>query len=146
MIGRRKKEIRMNIFQKGRRGLRRLPALVAIMIVAGIVLTPAIGGAAAFLTKAKADRRYLQNTSTVRSSAVTAPTTSATLTATCPPGLQAIGGGAESPAFLTSTSNQGMLILENKPIGAARPSAWYVEAFNIGSTPIEISAVAVCSK
>lgn len=135
----------MDILRKGRRGLRRLPALVAVMIVAGIVLTPAIGGAAAFLTKTKADKRYLQNTSTVRTTQFVPAGTVATLTATCPPGLQAIGGGGESPTILTSTSNAGMLLLENKPVGGPRPTAWYIEAYNLTQAQ-EVTAVAVCSK
>jgi hypothetical protein len=145
MTGRREKETGMNILRKGRRGLRRLPGLVAVMIVAGIILTPAIGEAAAFLTKAKADRRYLQNTTTARTSQFTAPSTIVSLTATCPPGTQAIGGGGESPTILTSTSNAGMILLENKPVGGPRPTGWFIEALNFSQAQ-EITAVAVCSK
>jgi hypothetical protein len=146
MMRGREKETRMKTLRNARRWTRRLPAVVASLIVAGIILTPAIGGAAAFLTKQKGDKRYLGNTSTVRTSAQVPASSGVTLTATCPPGKQAIGGGAESPVFLTSSSQTGMLILENKPVGVGRPNAWVVEAFNITSGgPIEITAVAVCA-
>jgi hypothetical protein len=141
------KEKRMNILQKVRRGSRRLPGLVAIMLVAGIILTPAIGEAAAFLTRAKADKRYLQNTSTVRVTTIVPPSSFTTQTATCPSGFQAIGGGAESPVFASQADPRGFVMLESKPVGGPRPTGWYVEAANLfGTDPLELSVVAVCSK
>ena len=133
---------------KGRRGWRSVPALVATIIVAGAVLTPTVSGAVAFITKARAEKRYLNNTSVVKSTTTVPSGDIVRVTATCAPGLQAIGGGAESPAFHPGTTpGEAMVIVENKPTPTGpRPNAWEVEAANLGSNPLAISAVAVCSK
>lgn len=132
---------------KARRGWRSVPALIATIIVAGAVLTPTVSGAVAFITKARAEKRYLNNTTVVRSTTTVPSGEIVRITATCAPGFQAIGGGAESPAFFPTTTNDAMVIAENKPTPTGpKPNAWEVEAANLGANPLQISAVAVCSK
>ncbi|MGH2676874.1 MAG: hypothetical protein ACRDHB_00755 [Actinomycetota bacterium] len=124
---------------------KRWRSLIAGILVGSAVLAPTVSGAAAFLTKKKADKRYLGNTTVVKSTATVGIFSGISLTATCPAGQQAIGGGAESPAFRSSTSG-GMDITENKPLlSGARSVGWVIEAVNVGSPgPTEISAVAIC--
>ena len=140
----------MNHFRnKGRRVWRVLPGVIALTILAGALLAPTVSGAAAFLTKKKGDKRYLQNTTTVKTTTTVPPSGIVLISATCPPGYQAVGGGAESPAFFSAGSpNDGMVILENKPMPTGpKPNSWELEVLNIGSTnPLAISAVAVCSR
>lgn len=136
---------------KGRRAWRVLPGVIALTILAGALLAPTVSTAAAFLTKKKGDKRYLQNTTVVKNTTSAAasgdPGYIVTVTATCPPGYQAVGGGVESPGFLTSTNPQGMVLIENKPMPTGpKPTSWEVEAANIGPAPMPITAVAVCSK
>jgi hypothetical protein len=128
-------------------GRRSVPGMMVAILVAGAILTPAVSGAAAFLTKARGDKRYLGNTSVVKSTATVPPDTGVALTASCPLGKQAVGGGAESPAFRSAGStNSGMVITENKPIqSGTRSVGWTIEGTNLGSAPLNISAVAVCS-
>jgi hypothetical protein len=123
----------------------RITRAIAAMIVAGAILTPAVSGAAAFLTKKKADRRYLGNTTVVKSTATVGPFGRVTLTVMCPPGQQAVGGGAESPAFRTSSSG-GMDMTENAPVqSGSRSVGWTIEAATVGGMPVDITAVAICS-
>lgn len=139
----------MNRFRStGRRLWRVLPGVIALTILAGALLAPTVSGAAAFLTKKKGDKRYLQNTTTVKTTTTVPSGDIVVISATCPPGYQAVGGGAESPAFLSAaTPGQGMVILENKPMPTGpKPTTWELEVYNIGSDPLAISAVAVCSR
>ena len=135
--------------KRTRRIVRSLPGLIAALIVAGAVLTPAVSGAAAFLTKAKGDKRYLQNTTVAKSTTTVPPSTIVKITATCPAGYQAIGGGAESAAFASQATPFGFVIAESKPIPTGpRPTSWELEvahSFPAG-VPLDVTAVAVCSK
>ncbi len=124
---------------------RAVGGVVAAVLVAAAFLTPAVSEAAAFLTRTKGDKRYLGNTSVVKTTATVGGFSGVSLTATCPSGQQAVGGGAESPAFRTSSSG-GMDVTENKPLlSGTRSVGWVIEAVNVSPAPIEISAVAVCS-
>jgi hypothetical protein len=124
---------------------RSVPGIVATLVVAGALLAPAVSEAAAFLTKKKADRRYLGNTTVVKSTATVGQFGSVILTAMCPPGKQAVGGGAESPAFRTSSSG-GMDMTENAPVqSGSRSVGWTIEAATVGSMPVDITVVAICS-
>jgi hypothetical protein len=133
---------------RARRGWRSVPTIIATVIVAAAVLAPTVSGAAAFLTKKRAEKRYLGNTTISRSTTTVPNGDLARITVTCPPGFQAIGGGAESPAFFPDTTPMdAMIILENKPMPAGpKPTSWEVEVANLGGSPQQISAQAVCSK
>ncbi len=126
----------------------RVPALVAGILVGAAMLTPAVSGAAAFLTKAKADKRYLGNTSVV-TSAATYPTSSAgSLTVSCPPGWQATNGGMDSPSFVPVLfSSEFVILAETKPVlTGSRATGWSVE-FYTGSSggPYSVTAYVVCA-
>lgn len=127
-------------------GRRSIPRAMLATVVAAAILTPAVSGAAAFLTKKKADKRYLGNTSVAKSTATVPPGTGTALTATCPSGQQAVGGGAESPGYYAGGPiGQVMVIMESKPEqNGTRSTGWTIEAINLGTAPLEISAVAVC--
>jgi len=122
-------------------------ALVAVAIVAGAALiTPTVGNAAAFLTKQKANKLYLGNTTIVSNTATLAPQTGQAITVLCPPGFQAVDGGFTGDA--SGTSLAGTLPLESYPVLAgARPVGWTVEALNNDSSASHQGTVqAVCSK
>jgi hypothetical protein len=148
MEGPMRKENRMEI-QSKRAGASPFVRVVlglttAAVAVGALAITPA--GAAKFLTKKKAEKRYLGNT-TVATNTVTVPDQDgATITVPCPTGLQAVGGGASSPAFNESPSIDGMLLLERKPqIAGGRSVAWVTEVVNVSGGPLPITAFAVCS-
>jgi hypothetical protein len=130
-----------------RRVTRSVPISILAILVGALLLTPAVGGAAAFLTKQKAKKLFLENTNVVTTSAPVAAGSGAQFTVNCPPGMQAVGGGADSPAPpLASGSTALLLIDESKPIQAgARSIGWYLEVANLGD-PQTVTAYAVCSK
>ena len=122
--------------------------------------------AAAPLTKAKVKKiakrvankvvtqrsdEFLGNTNVVTQKKTLAEGTGDRITVNCPPGQQATGGGADSPAFFTGGSpTVAMLITESKPVLSGTTSiGWEVEVANISSTTpdtnLEITAYAVCS-
>jgi hypothetical protein len=143
-----RKENRME-FQSERAGtspfVRVVLGLTAAAVAVGaLAMTPA--GAAKFLTKKKAERRYLGNT-TVATNTVTVPDQDgATITVPCPAGLQAVGGGADSPEFNESSSLDGVVLLERKPqISGGRSVAWITEVVNVSDGPVQVTAHAVCS-
>jgi hypothetical protein len=116
------------------------------LAVGALAITPATAGK--FLTKKKATNRYLGNTSEVTSTATVAAQDGAVLQMLCPPGQQAVGGGADSPAFLSSGSpGQAMFILESDPtFSGGRAVGWNMEVLNASSTdPLQITGHVVCT-
>ncbi|MGH2655077.1 MAG: hypothetical protein ACRDHV_12125 [Actinomycetota bacterium] len=122
-------------------------AVAVIAAVAGAVLiAPTVSQAAAFLTKQKANKLYLGNTTVVSSSTTLAPDQGATVTVLCPPGFQAIDGGGLGGSYDTATG-EAVLQLESYPVAAgSRPVGWTVEYANTTSNPVQVDAQAVCSK
>jgi hypothetical protein len=129
--------------------LRSLALAVAAVIAGAAVLTPAVGQAAAFLTKQKARKLFLENTTVATAQAVVASGQGAAIQVNCPPGLQATNGGVDSPIVSGSSggTNDSLLLDETKPIqSGARSIGWYVEVANTTSNPLTVTAYAVCSK
>ena len=122
-------------------------ALAVIGAVAGAALiAPGVSQAAAFLTKQKANKLYLGNTTVVSTSMTLAPDQGATGTVLCPPGFQAIDGGGLGGSYNTSTGDS-VLTLESYPVPAgARPVGWSVEWVNQTPNPAQVDTQAVCSK
>lgn len=121
--------------------------LALVAVAAGALAIVPATGAPKGLTKQKADKRYLQNTSSVGNTATVPADTGATITVLCPPGLQATDGGADSPALFTTSGDDIMTITETFPVQAgARSIGWTVEVLNAGDNPLPITAHAVCSK
>jgi hypothetical protein len=143
---RRTKETQMTVRRTRTQRVSRLLALSLAMLVAGaLVVTPAVAGK--FLTKKKADRRYLGNTSEATATSTFAPSTGGAVTANCPPGLQATGGGADSPLFLSAaTPGAFIFTLESRPvISGGRSVGWSVEVFNQSSDNVTVTTHAVCA-
>jgi methylthioribose-1-phosphate isomerase len=129
--------------------LRTVAIAVAGLIAGAAVLTPAVSGAAAFLTKQKARKLFLENTTVSSAPTTVQPSEGAAIQVLCPAGQQATNGGADSPIDSTSSGTLGdnMILDESKPIqSGARSIGWYVEVANLTSNPITASAYAVCSK
>lgn len=126
---------------------RSVPISILAILVGAVMLTPAVSGAAAVLTKQKAKKLFLENTNVITQSAPVADGTGAAFTVNCPPGMQAVGGGADSPAPpFTTGSTVVLLIAETKPIQAgARSIGWYTEVINLADAQT-VTAYAVCSK
>jgi hypothetical protein len=136
-----------------RRLLRSVPMSIMAILVGAVVLTPAIGGAATFLTKRQGNKLFLGNTADVTTSQTFASNTGGQMTVLCPAGRQATGGGANSPALVTgggSPTTALMLTLESAPVTSeGRSVGWTVEVFGATSAPggsLTITAHAVCSK
>lgn len=129
-----------------RRPLRGITGIVAaILAVGALAITPAL--AAKFLTKQKADKRYLGNTA-VATTVMQVPTQQGvSITVLCPGGRQATGGGASSPAFISSNTNaEGMILLERKPfMSGGRSVGWVSEVVNATPNTLEITGYAVCA-
>lgn len=123
-------------------------AMLAIGVVAGTALiTPAVGHAAAALTKQKANKLYLGNTAIVSNSVTLAPSSGQAVSILCPPGLQAVDGGFTGDTDTSSGSVEGFLPLESYPItSGARSVGWTSEGFNQSSSPVSATVLAVCSK
>jgi hypothetical protein len=126
----------------------RRAAVGVIGLVAGAALiTPAVGHAAAALTKQKANKLYLGNTTIVSNTATLAPDTGQVISVLCPPGLQAVDGGFTGTTDTSGGFVEGYLPLESYPITAgARSVGWTSEAFNTGSSSTPATVQAVCSK
>lgn len=125
---------------------RSVPMFLAGIIAGAAVLTPAMSGAAAFLTQKKADKRYLGNTTVATSTSIVPGDSAAALTVACPPGLQALNGGVDSPAFVsTLPTTQGVEVSETKPVlTGARATGWTVEV-RTGTGSYSVTVYAVCS-
>jgi hypothetical protein len=123
---------------------------VAILVLA-LMLGSAgsgIGTAAVGVTKKKADRKFLQNTTIVTQAFTVppSPTTATTAQVSCPAGWQATGGGADSPVVYGGGGSDAFIIFESRPILAgARAVGWYVEVVGTGAAA-NGTIYAVCSK
>jgi hypothetical protein len=138
----------MPMFAKFRRRVTRsVPISILAILVGAVMLTPAVSGAAAFLTKQKARKLFLENTNVIAQSTPVPDGTGAQFTLNCPSGMQAVGGGTDSPAPpLTMGSTALLLINESKPVqSGARSIGWYLEVTNLGDAQT-VTAYAVCSK
>jgi ABC-type transport system substrate-binding protein len=137
----------MNLLNQRRRLSRRsVPLLLAGIIGGAAVLSPVMGSAATFLTKKKADKRYLGN-SAVATTTISHPggNTPGSGTVSCPPGRQALSGGADSPLFLGDDSSNGMIITETRPVvSGGRATGWSVD-FITGINPLTVTIHAVCA-
>lgn len=124
---------------------RSLPLILVGLIAGAFLLSPAVGQAAAFLTKKRGDRRFLGNTVVVTAQATVATSSGATINVPCPAGRQATGGGADSPH--TSDNSSATLIQESKAIQTgARSTGWNVEIINLSAPTTTFTAYAICSR
>jgi hypothetical protein len=119
-----------------------------MLAIGALATTPAT--AAKFLTKKRADKLFLGNTTVVTNTQTVPSGDGARLTMLCPSGQQATDGGADSPGLWTmnASPDDGMLLLETKPvISAGRSVGWETEVFNVGSAgnPLQITGYAVCA-
>jgi hypothetical protein len=130
-----------------RRITRSVPLSLAAILIGAVILTPAVSGAATFLTKAKAKKLFLENTSVVTTTATVGPSSGTAITVSCPAGRQAVGGGVDSPAPPLQSGSTSLLILnESRPIqSGARSVGWYMEIAELGQQQTA-TAYAVCSK
>jgi hypothetical protein len=133
-----------------RRPLRASAKWIAIVLLGAAILMPSVGGAAAFLTKQKAKKLFLGNTVEITQTVSVPDQQTRTITVLCPPGFQATGGGADSPALVaTPPATELMILLDTIPVNAGgRSVGWQVEvlaASNSGD-PVDVTASAVCSK
>ena len=123
---------------------RSLPLILAGLIAGAVLLSPAVGEAATFLTKKKGDKRYLQNTAVATVQGAVPDNDGATIDVLCPAGRQATGGGVDSP--IVSTNSNFMLIDESKPIlSGTRSIGWNVEVVNLSGAPVTATVYAVCA-
>ena len=105
-----------------------------------------VGMAAKEVTKKKADRKLLQNTTIVQQTFTVGDETASPLTVLCPAGQQATGGGIDSPALLTEGGSDAMVPFEQRPvITNGRSTGWYAEVAGEG-TGVTATIYAVCSK
>ena len=125
---------------------RAVATLVAGIIGGAAVLTPAVGGAAAVLTKKKADKQYLQN-STIVTSTITQPAdTYGSASVSCPFGRQALSGGADSPFFAGDMPPAALVLHESRPItSGSRATGWTIE-FRVVNGDSPVTVYAVCAK
>jgi hypothetical protein len=136
----------------GKMGARPMALTVVAVLVGAAILTPAVSGAAAFLTKQKANKLFLGNTTEATTTSTVANNTGQSMTVLCPPGRQAVGGGVNSSAQVVSGTEPNVLfVLESYPvINGGRSVGWTVEVFNQQLAgpggPVTATAAAVCSK
>jgi hypothetical protein len=124
---------------------RSLPLILVGLIAGAFLLSPAVGQAAAFLTKQRGDRRFLGNTVVVTAQAGPVATGDGeSINVMCPGTRQATGGGLDSPH--ASTNSSAALIQESKAIQVGtRSRGWNVEIYNLSGPPTTFTAYAVCS-
>ncbi|MGH2766181.1 MAG: hypothetical protein ACRDKA_09750 [Actinomycetota bacterium] len=121
------------------------------ILVGAAIITPSVSGAAAFLTKQKANKLFLGNTTILTQTQNVPDNQGRQITVLCAPGQQATGGGANSPALVTdlATQTQIMILLESAPVNAGgRSVGWQIEAV-VGSPDtgsLDVTAYAICSK
>jgi hypothetical protein len=131
------------------RGLKRPPRRWAIALVTlGLVLGSMGSGvgiaAKKGVTKKKADRKFLQNTTIVQQNFPVVSDQVTPLSVPCPPGFQAVGGGVDSPS--PNNPNIDMIATEQRPIlSGSRATGWYVEAAG-QDAGASVTVYAVCSK
>jgi hypothetical protein len=118
---------------------------VLLLAVGALAIGPAGAADQKGLTKKKADKRYLQNTTLASNTVNVPPDTGVVITALCPPGMQATDGGNDSPSTFTSAGDF-IIMTESYPVlGGARSVGWQVEVVNVSDTEtIPASAQAVC--
>jgi hypothetical protein len=119
---------------------------VALLAMGALAVTPATAGK--FLTKKRGDKRFLGNTTEVTTTTNLPPETGAVVTALCPPGRQATGGGASTPYnWPGSPSQEAIITTESKPVlSGSRSVGWTSEVINASpSTTIPVTAEAVCA-
>jgi hypothetical protein len=131
--------------------LKSVPLSIAAILLGAVILTPMVGNAAAFLTKQKANKLFLGNTTQLTQTQTVPNGEGRQITVLCPPGQQATGGGASSPAMFTDSGSSTalMLMLESAPVNSAgRSVGWTVEvlAQTSGGPTLDITGLAVCSK
>jgi hypothetical protein len=118
-------------------------AVITLGLMVGSVGTGVGIAALKGVTKKKADRKFLQNTTVAQQTFTVGGGSVSQLSVNCPAGFQAVGGGIDSPSLYPS----GIVIAtEQRPIQAGpRSVGWYVEA--AGSGPgTTVTVYAVCSK
>jgi hypothetical protein len=121
-------------------------AVVAVVLGAWLV-APGLGQAITFLTKQKAQKLYLGNTTVATATASVPDSSGAEIKVLCPPGRQATDGGASSVALATTSSYEGMQLFDSYPLtSGSRSVGWVAEVFNrTDSGPtLEITAYAIC--
>jgi hypothetical protein len=119
---------------------------VALLAMGALAVTPATAGK--FLTKKRGDKRFLGNTTEVTTTQSVAPQTGAVVTALCPAGQQATGGGASTPyQYPGSPSSEAIVTTESKPVVSGSQSVgWTSEVINASdTTTIQVTAEAVCA-
>ncbi len=141
----------MSILSSFRRITRSVPLSIVAILVGAAIITPSVSGAAAFLTKQKANKLFLGNTSVLtqtQSFSGGGTVQGGQMTVLCAPGFQATGGGANSPALVTgSGSTDLMILLESAPVSSGgRSVGWQVDVIAQSENPLAITAHAVCSK
>jgi hypothetical protein len=131
------------------RGTQRRPArwrsvaVITLGLMVGSVGTGVGTAALKGVTRKKADRKFLQNTTIVQQSFTVGGSQVSQLSVPCPAGSQADGGGIDSPA---SYPTGVVIATEQRPIQAgARSVGWYVEAAGSGAGT-SVTVYAVCSK
>jgi hypothetical protein len=128
---------------------RTVSLALAGLVVASMVITPGVSMAAKIFTFKKAAKISLGNTVTVTQAGTTAGsggTNVQAMTVMCPPGHQALNGGADSPALAGATPNGYPWLIVSVPVSSGgRSVGWYVEILDATSAPTPFTAYAVCS-
>jgi hypothetical protein len=128
---------------------RTLTLGVAGVIVLSTLISPGVSSALAVFTMQKAAKISLGNTVTVTQAGTTDGTGGATFhTATilCPPGHQALDGGADSPAIAGTSPDGYTWLTSSAPVNSGgRSVGWYVELIDGTSSPTAFTAYAVCA-
>jgi hypothetical protein len=118
-------------------------AVITLGLMVGSVGTGVGIAALKGVTRKKADRKFLQNTTIVQQTFTVPNSPAQPLSVLCPTGFQAVGGGIDSPAQYPS----GLAVaFEQRPIqSGARSVGWFAEAIGqaAGTT---VTVYAVCSK
>jgi hypothetical protein len=136
-----------NLVKSHRFAWRRVAVGAIGVMVGAALITPAVGQAAKALTKKKANKLYLGNTTIVSNTVTLDPDTGQVITVLCPAGLQAVDGGFTGTTDTTGGFVDGYLPLESYPVlSGARSVGWTSEAVNTGSSASPATVVAVCSK
>lgn len=129
--------------------------LIALGLVIGLMLT-GTAFAASYLTKAKANKLYLNNTKTyVETGISVTPLTSSTTNVNCPAGWQALGGGMQ-PNTLSTTDlvlrYSGPLVNGDNLVAASdgknpKSTGWTVRVANLsGGVTYTYAVGVICSK
>ncbi len=135
-----------------RRGSRITNLLLGLLI--GMMLT-GTAWASSYLTRATADKLYLNNTKTyVVTDHLLSPSSTNTITMKCPAGWQALGGGLQA-----NDSSAPIIIRDSAPVVAGdnlvaasdgvnpKSTGWRVRASNAsGSISYTVAVGVICSK